>query len=103
MADPVCTYLVCIYNFAISIYCIKQSLHVLMEGAPRTFDVEQLRQRISEVGGDDIKDVHDLHVWSISPTNVSMSVHIVSLKPLKTLAAVTDLCRREFELFNTTI
>ena len=55
------------------------------------------------MGGDDIKDVHDLHVWSISPTNVSMSVHIVSLKPLKTLAAVTDLCRREFKLFDTTI
>ena len=43
MADPICTYLVCIYNFAISIYCIKQSIHVLMEGAPRTFDVDQLR------------------------------------------------------------
>lgn len=32
-----------------------------------------------------------------------MTVHIKSKKPLKTLAAVTDLCRRKYRLFHTTI
>jgi len=34
---------------------------------------------------------------------VSMSVHIQSYKPLKTLSAVTDMCRRKYQLFHTTI
>ena len=103
MADPICTYLFSVIVLVTTIPIIKQCVHVLMEGAPRTFDVDKLRERIYEVGGDDIKDVHDLHVWSIGPQKVSMSVHVKSTKPLKSLAAVTDMCRREFKLFHTTV
>ena len=52
---------------------------------------------------DDIIDVHDLHIWEINVGKPSMSVHIKSKKPLKTLANVTDLCRRKYDLFHTTI
>lgn len=48
-------------------------------------------------------EIHDLHVWTISMDKISMSVHIVSLKPLKTLSRVTDMCRRKHQLFHTTI
>ena len=48
-------------------------------------------------------EVHDLHVWTISMGKLSMTVHITSLKPLKTLAAVTDLLRRKYKLHHTTI
>ena len=51
----------------------------------------------------DIVDVHDLHVWSLSAGKLSMSVHIISKKPLKTLSQATDLCRRKYGLFHTTI
>jgi len=102
-ADPVCTYLFSVIVLVTTIPIIKSCIHVMMEGAPRSFDLEKLRADIEEVGKDDIVDVHDLHVWTISMGKVSMSVHIKSLKPLKTLAAVTDLCRRKYELFHTTI
>ena len=52
---------------------------------------------------DDIVDVHDLHVWSLSAGKLSMSVHMTSRKPLKTLSMATDLCRRKYNLFHTTI
>ena len=65
--------------------------------------MEQFRQDIEEVGGEDIIDIHDLHVWTITMNKLSMSVHIKSVKPLKTLSAVTDMCRRKYQLFHTTI
>jgi len=36
--------------------------------------------------GADITDIHDLHVWTISVGNTAMTCHIMSVKPLKTLA-----------------
>jgi len=101
--DPICTYVFSIIVIFTTIPIIKSCIHVMMEGAPRSFDLDQLRQDINDVGGEDIVDVHDLHVWTISMGKTSMSVHIKSNKPLKTLSAVTDLCRRKYNLFHTTI
>jgi len=74
-----------------------------MESTPENINTETLEQDIWEQNKPDIIDVHDLHVWSLSQGRLAMSVHIKSRKPLKTLAAVTDLCRRKYHLFNTTI
>ena len=102
-ADPICTYLFSIIVVVTTIPVVKTCIHILMEGAPRTFDLEALRKDLEEVCGDDMIEMHDLHVWTISQGKVSMSVHIKSLKPLKTLAAATDVCRRKYDLFHTTI
>ena len=62
-----------------------------------------MREDIERECGDDITDIHDLHVWTIAVGNVAMTCHIQSTKPLKTLAQVTDLCRRKYKLFHTAI
>ena len=74
-----------------------------MESSPENIDAHDLEQDIWEQNKGDIVDLHDLHIWSISQGKLSMTVHIKSKKPLKTLAAVTDLCRRKYRLFTTTI
>ena len=102
-ADPLCTYLFSIIVVVTTFPIIKNCISVMMEGAPKSFDLEDLRADIELAGGEDIIDIHDLHVWTISMGKLSMSVHIKSVKPLKTLAAVTDMCRRRYQLFHTTI
>lgn len=101
--DPLCT-----FAFAIMILCtsyptLKNCVDVMMEGTPENVDATQLEQDIWEQNKADIIDVHDLHIWALSVGKLSMTVHIKSRKPLKTLAAVTDLCRRKYHLFHTTI
>ena len=102
-ADPICTYLFSIIVIFTTIPIIKNIIVVMMEGTPKAINVEQLREDIREVCGNDIVDVHDLHVWTISIGKVSMTGHIQTTKPLKTLAQVTDLLRRKYNLFHTTI
>ena len=85
-ADPLCTYLFSIIVFVTTLPIIKNIIIVMMEGAPKQIDVEKLREDIYRVCGEDISDVHDLHVWTISVGKVSMTVHVESTKPLKTLA-----------------
>jgi len=58
---------------------------------------------IVETCPEDILDMHDLHVWSISADKLAMSVHLKSKKPLKTLARVTEMCQIKYKIFHTTI
>jgi cation diffusion facilitator family transporter len=101
--DPICTYFFSIIVVVTTIPIVKKSMRVLMEGAPGHINVEELRRDIFECNKDDIHDVHDLHVWSVGNDKVSLTVHVVSLKPLKSLARVTDLLRRKYNLHHTTI
>ena len=102
-ADPLCTYLFSIIVFITTIPIIKNIIIVMMEGAPKSINCEQLREDIYQTCGNDIVNVHDLHVWTISVGKVSMTCHVESIKPLKTLSQVTDLCRRKYNLYHTTI
>ena len=101
--DPVCTYVFSIIVLVTTIPIVKSCIHIMMEGAPRSINIEDLRQDILDTCGEDIVDMHDLHVWTISQGKISMSCHIKSIKPLKTLSAVTDMCRRRHNLYHTTI
>jgi zinc transporter 2 len=101
--DPLCTYFFSIIVTFTTIPILRNIIIVMMEGAPKSINVEQLREDIREVCGNDIVDLHDLHVWTISVGKVSMTGHIQSTKPLKTLSQVTDLLRRKYKLFHTTI
>jgi len=102
-ADPLCTYLFSIIVVWTTVPIIKNIIVVMMEGAPDKINVEQLREDIYQKCGNDVVNVHDLHVWTISVGKISMTCHIQSLKPLKTLSQVTDLLRRKYKLHHTTI
>jgi len=54
---------------------IREAVHILMEGTPRHIDIEELRRALLEVRG--IQDVHDLHVWTVTPGVEAMSGHAV--------------------------
>ncbi|CDW83914.1 zinc transporter of isoform 1 [Stylonychia lemnae] len=101
IADPLCTYLFSVIICFTTIPVFKECINVLLEATPTSIDVEQLEQDILDCQG--VEEVHDFHVWAISVSKYSMSVHIKSDTPLKSLSQVTDLCRRQYKLFHTTI
>lgn len=69
---------------------LKASVNVLMEGVPDGVDLDALRAGIKRLPG--VQDVHDLHVWSVTSGEHSLTVHAVSAVPLPDLTAqVTEL------------
>ena len=97
----VCVYALVIFCATIPVF--KDVILVMMEGTPKHINAEHLRRDMEQECGTDIQNIHDLHVWTISVGNVAMTCHIQSVKPLKTLAQVTDLLRRKYKLFHTAI
>ena len=54
---------------------VKETIHILMEGAPDNFDFDRLLTFVRTLPG--TKGIHDLHVWSVMPERVALSCHLV--------------------------
>jgi cobalt-zinc-cadmium efflux system protein len=76
-ADPIFSILIGGLVFYSSARIVRDSLNVLLEGVPAHIDVAAVERRIVETEG--VRNVHDLHVWSISDTKMCcMSGHIIT-------------------------
>jgi cobalt-zinc-cadmium efflux system protein len=53
---------------------LRQSAHILLEGAPGEIDLGSLREQILAIPG--VEEAHDLHFWTLSSGLHSASIHI---------------------------
>lgn len=74
-ADPIASLLICAGILLTSVWLVRDSVHILLEGAPSHLDLEEIRAALSELPG--VKDVHDLHLWSLTKGSESLSGHLV--------------------------
>jgi cobalt-zinc-cadmium efflux system protein len=53
---------------------LRQAVLILLEGAPAEMALDAIERDAREVPG--VLSVHDLHVWSLAPSFVSLSAHV---------------------------
>jgi cobalt-zinc-cadmium efflux system protein len=53
----------------------RQSLHLMFDGVPDSVDLPSVRNFLGSQPG--VSDVHDLHVWAMSTSEVALSAHLV--------------------------
>jgi cobalt-zinc-cadmium efflux system protein len=74
-ADPVASILISLLVLYSAWGLLRETVGVLMEGAPRHIDVDEVRDCLICLPG--ILAVHDLHIWTITSGMESLSVHVV--------------------------
>ncbi len=74
-ADPVASIAIGVLVLYSAWALLKETVTVLMEGAPGHIDVLEVQGAICEVPG--VRGVHDLHVWTITSGRVALSGHVV--------------------------
>lgn len=74
--DGIIALLIAFYMIFQSIATFPKVINILMNAAPDNIDIEQIKKCILEI--DDIKDVHHIHLWSISEHNVALECHVES-------------------------
>ncbi len=99
--DPIVTFFISLIVIWSAWKLIKETIHVLMEGAPDTADPLQVEKDLLECSL--VEKVHDLHIWMLSEDQVNLSVHICSQKPTDALKQVTELLRTKYLIKHTTI
>lgn len=58
---------------------LKDCISVLMEATPKTIDVVSCFEDVLNI--EEIEEIHDFHIWSLSAGKLSMSAHIRSPSP----------------------
>ncbi len=53
---------------------LKSGIHILMEGVPEGLHLSDVGQAMAAVPG--VREIHDLHVWSLCPGAVALSAHV---------------------------
>ena len=99
--DPICTLLLTGILLYDAYNHMEGVITVLMEGSPLEFDVEELEENLRGLEG--VIDVHDIHVWSLSIGKISMSCHLITNEPQKSLVLARDIIEKKYGITHTTI
>ncbi len=96
-ADPAVSVLIGVLVIYSSWNLLRQTVAVLMEGAPGHVDVDAVRNAMAGVPG--VTAVHDLHVWSITSGMVNLSGHVCVREGVPANGVLAEVCKRVREGF----
>ncbi len=103
-ADPVISVAIGLLILASSWGILRDSTRILLEASPADMDVEQVGQAMASVAG--VKEVHDLHVWTITSGFPALAAHVLVSRDTDCHATRRDLERmleERFGLEHTTL
>jgi cobalt-zinc-cadmium efflux system protein len=73
--DPVTSIAIALVIIAGTWGLFRQSLHLLFDGVPESVVLAEVDALLRAMPG--VEDVHDLHVWAMSTTDIALSAHLV--------------------------
>ena len=73
-ADAVASVIVAVLILVSGYRVVRNSVHILMEGTPSHISLVEIEQELQE--HPQVKEVHDLHVWSITSGLNALSCHV---------------------------
>lgn len=103
-ADALVSIAICLGIVFTAFWLLRDSVHILLEGAPAHLDLEEVRAALA--GLDGVREVHDLHLWSLTRGQEAMSGHIVAAEgrdSAAVLRAGRELLRERFGLEHVTL
>lgn len=74
-ADPVTSLAIAALIVPRAVALLREAAHVLLEGTPRGIDAAEVDRLLRAVPG--VRDVHDLHLWTITSGQNAVSAHLV--------------------------
>jgi cobalt-zinc-cadmium efflux system protein len=72
--DPLLSVLVALLILRSAWFVVRKSTHILLEGTPDDVDITELRDTLVE-SVPDVRDVHHVHVWSLTPARPLLTMH----------------------------
>ncbi len=74
MIDVIASVIIVGLILKVALQMCKRCIIILLEGAPEGIDVVAIMDEIKSING--VVDIHDVHIWSITPSMPSMSAHV---------------------------
>lgn len=80
---------------------IVDSIKVLMESTPAGVDPLAIERDLQAI--DNVREVHDLHIWTVSSGRIALSVHLVAEKPQAVLNEAHRILEKKHDIRHMTI
>ena len=83
---------------------LKESLNVLMQGVPPGVDLEAIETALLSIPG--VRELHDLHIWSVTSDRHVLSVHVIADFSVQSLDAVVrsvNTKAHDFDIHHCTV
>lgn len=80
---------------------IRQTVSVLMESTPGHIDPLAIEKDLKSIPG--VKEVHDLHIWSVSAKKVALSAHLIATDTKTALNEAHRLIEKNYHISHMTI
>lgn len=104
IADPIISVVVSLMILKGAWSVVRQSIHILMEGAPGKADIDKIAAALAVIEG--VVNVHDVHVWTVTSGHEVFSCHMLVRKGIsssRVLAQAVPLMEKQFGIRHTTI
>jgi len=104
LADPICTFVFSVLVLFTTITIMRDIVHVLMEGVPSNISYSKIVDDLLRLSG--VRNIHSLHIWSLSLQKIALSVHIAIDSDRDYLIVLNDaqeMLRREYLITRATI
>lgn len=101
--DPVISFIIAALILFSAVRLVSETTEILLEASPAGVDVEKIYQALLNLP--DVKDIHHLHVWSITYGKILLSVHIVTESSdfEQVLLSAQKLLKNNFKINHVTI
>lgn len=83
---------------------LKHSFNLAMDAVPANINAKEIRQYLEGLEG--VTEVHDMHIWAMSTTEIALTAHLIKPKACNEDALLQEICRtlhHEFNLEHVTI
>jgi cobalt-zinc-cadmium efflux system protein len=88
--DPVVSLAVALIVLVATWGLLKDSVALSLQGVPREVDAQAVGRWLSALPG--VAEVHDLHIWAMSTTEIALTVHLVYPAGFPGDACLRGLC-----------
>lgn len=102
--DPGASLLVSIVILATTWSLLRDAMNLALDAVPSHIDPEAVRSYLASLP--DVREVHDLHIWAMSTTEVALTAHLVmphGAQAPKFLREVCKILHDEFRIDHPTL
>lgn len=104
IADPLLTFFITVLIVLFTWRLTRQTLHILMQGTPTHLDAKDVKASLAGIPS--VREVHDLHMWTLTDGHHTLTAHVVldeTPKDDKVMHQIHDLLQTKYKLEHVTI
>ena len=89
--DPVVSLIIVAVIFTMTWKLLMETIRLSIDAVPGNINVPDVYNYLRSIEG--VKEIHDLHIWSLSTSQIALTVHIVLENNFYTVKRNTSKCK----------